>query len=176
MLTVHVSANATLPADCTLSFSLNSYATQGPDWSSTGTQALLDHQTITLNAAHPSGTLTVAKPQCFGQTDFYMGTTAFDGTDGPLPSYPDNVVPQPLLAWSNGPSTKTKGCKDSNSLSGPTDPSAPGDPTAPDPSASPDPSPSPVDTASPAPTDTSTPVPTDTPAPTDTSSPTPAGG
>ena len=102
MLTVHVWANADLPADCTLSFSLNSYKTEGPDWPSTGTQALYDHETITLDAGHPSGTLTCSNPLCFGQTDFYTGTIRFDGVDGPLPSYPDNVVPQPLLAWSNG--------------------------------------------------------------------------
>jgi len=32
LLTVHVSANGTLPADCALSFSLNAYTAQGPDW------------------------------------------------------------------------------------------------------------------------------------------------
>ncbi|MDR3632503.1 MAG: hypothetical protein P4L84_01635, partial [Isosphaeraceae bacterium] len=100
MVSVTVSANATLPTDCALSFSLNSYTTQGPDWPSTGTQALYDHQTMTLDAANRSGTLAVRKPPCYGQTDFYTGTTAFDGTDGPLPSYPDDVVPQPLIAWS----------------------------------------------------------------------------
>ena len=71
MLKVHVWARGPLPADCNLSFSLNSYTTQGPDWPNTGTQALYDHQSITLDRTHTSGTLTVKQPPCVGQTDFY---------------------------------------------------------------------------------------------------------
>jgi hypothetical protein len=152
LLVVHVWAKTTLPANCALAFSLNSYTTQGPDWPSTGTQALLDHETITLNASHSTGTLTVQKPLCYGQTDFYTGSIRFDGVDGALPHYPDTVVPQPLLAWSNGPSTKPKGCKQSMLMSGPLDSSAPGDPSSPAPSPSSDPSASP-DPAASAPTD-----------------------
>jgi hypothetical protein len=102
MLVAKVWANGALPAGCSLSFSLNSYTTQGSTWPTTGTQALFAHESITLDAGHPSGTLTVKQPACFGQTDFYTGTTRFDGVDGPLPHYPSTNVPQPLLAWSNG--------------------------------------------------------------------------
>ena len=188
MLSVRVWAKDALPANCALSFSLNSYTSQGPDWPSTGTQALYDHQTMTLDAAHPSGTLTVVKPPCYGQTDFYTGTIRFDGVDGALPHYPDSVVPQPLLAWSNG----GKACKGLNGSLGAPDPSAPIDAPSPDPSASPDPTasanppllapqppvaspdqpvviapPSPDPSASPDPSTAPTPTPTATPAPTD---------
>jgi hypothetical protein len=193
MLKVHVWARGPLPADCNLSFSLNSYTTQGPDWPNTGTQALYDHQSITLDRTHTSGTLTVKKPPCVGQTDFYTGTVRFDGVDGPLPSYPDAVVPQPLLAWSNG----GRACRTSDGMSGPSDPLAPVDPPPPDPTATaapidppvvdqppvvippptPDPmaSPDPVATPTPSPTDTATPDPvaTPTPSPTDTATPDP---
>jgi hypothetical protein len=203
MLTVHVWAKDTLPADCALSFSLNSYTTQGPDWPSSGTQTLLDHQTITLDAGHPSGTLTVKEPPCYGQTDFYSGSMRFDGVDGALPRYPDIVVPQPLLAWSNG----GKGCMTSMLMSGPLGATGPADPSSPDPSPSPDPSaapsdppvlssqppvvapdppvvaspdppvviapPSPEPTPSPSPVDTASSAPTDTPTPAPTDSPAP---
>jgi hypothetical protein len=133
MIVANVWAIGTLPAGCSLSFSLNSYTTQGPTWPTTGTQALFDHESITLDAGHPSGTLTVKEPSCFGQTDFYTGTTRFDGVDGPLPHYPSPNVPQPLLAWSNGGS------------------------------ACPDPTPTARPTATPKPTPTHTPTPAPTP-------------
>jgi len=174
MVSVRVWANGTLPADCALSFSLNSYTSEGPNWPSTGKQALLDHQTITLDAAHPSGTLTVAKPPCYGQTDFYTGTIRFDGVDGALPHYPETVVPQPLIAWSNG----GKACQDSKNVSEPTDPAAPTDSPTPDPTATAAPTPAatstqpPVVIAPPTTTPTPTPVviapPTSAPAPTPT--------
>jgi hypothetical protein len=102
MLVVHVWAIGTLPEGCSWSFSLNSYTTEGPSWSTSGTQSLYDHVSVTIDATHPSGTLTVNQPLCYGQTDFYSGTTRFDGVDGSLPHYPDSVVPQPLIAYSNG--------------------------------------------------------------------------
>jgi predicted ribosomally synthesized peptide with SipW-like signal peptide len=174
MVSVRVWANGTLPADCALSFSLNSYTSEGPDWPHTGTQALYDHQTITLDTANPSGTLTVAKPPCYGQTDFYTGTIRFDGVDGALPHYPETVVPQPLIAWSNG----GKACQDSKNVSEPTDPAAPTDSPTPDPTATAAPTPAatstqpPVVIAPPTTTPTPTPVviapPTSAPAPTPT--------
>jgi hypothetical protein len=135
MIVVKVWANGALPAGCSLSFSLNSYTTQGPDWPTTGTQALFDHESIALDPNHTSGTLTVKQPICFGQTDFYTGTTRFDGVDGPLPHYPDAVVPQPLLAWSNGGSA----C----STLTPDPPATPTAPT-PDPTLAPTPDPTPT--------------------------------
>jgi len=73
MLTVHVWADGDLPAGCSRSFSLNSYTDQGATWTTSGTQSLFDHDSVTINAGHKSGTLTVNKPLCYGQTDFYWG-------------------------------------------------------------------------------------------------------
>lgn len=102
MLTVTVQAKGSVPQGCSFSFSLNSYTTEGPTWPTSGTQALYDHASITLSANQTSGTLTVDQPPCFGQTDFYTGTTKFDGQDGQLPHYPNIVTPTGLLAYSNG--------------------------------------------------------------------------
>jgi len=102
MLTVNIHAVGTVPENCTFSFSLNSYTAQGPTWPTSGTQALLDHQSITLSKGNPSGALTVAKPPCYGQTDLYTGTAKFDGIDGALPHYPNVVTPTGLISYSNG--------------------------------------------------------------------------
>ena len=102
MLTVHVQAKSAVPEGCAVSFSLNSYTAQGPTWPTSGTQALFDHQSVTLSAGSPSGTLTVAEPPCYGQTDLYTGTARFDGKDGALPHYPNSVTPAGLIAYSNG--------------------------------------------------------------------------
>ena len=102
MLTVHVQAKSSVPGGCSVSFSLNSYTAQGPTWPTSGTQALFDHQSVTLSAGAPSGTLTVAEPPCYGQTDLYTGTARFDGKDGALPHYPNSVTPAGLIAYSNG--------------------------------------------------------------------------
>ena len=102
MVTVNVHAVGSIPENCTFSFSLNSYTAQGATWPTSGTQALLDHQSITLSAANSSGQLSVAKPVCYGQTDFYTGTTKFDGIDGALPHYPNVVTPTGLISYSNG--------------------------------------------------------------------------
>jgi hypothetical protein len=102
MLTVHIHATQSIPEGCQVSFSLNAYTTQGPTWATSGTQSLYDHQSVTLSANKTSATLTVGQPLCYGQTDFYTGTTRFDGTDGQLPHYPSVVTPTGLIAYSNG--------------------------------------------------------------------------
>jgi hypothetical protein len=102
MTTVHVQAKGALANGCSFSFSLNAYSAQGATWPTSGVQALLAHKSITLTTASPSGTLTVAKPECFGQTDFYTGTTAYDGVDGALPKYPGTATPYGLISYSNG--------------------------------------------------------------------------
>ena len=102
MLTVHVQAKSAVPEGCSVSFSLNAYTAQGPTWETSGTQALFDHQSVTLSSGSPSGTLTVAEPPCYGQTDLYTGTAKFDGQDGALPHYPNTVTPNGLIAYSNG--------------------------------------------------------------------------
>ncbi len=101
-VTVNPKAGVTIPSGCTVAFSLNSYNAQGPTWATSGTQSLLDHESITLSAQNPTGALTVEKPACYGQTDFYAGSTPFDGKDGALPHYSDSVTPTGLIAWSNG--------------------------------------------------------------------------
>ena len=106
LLSVTVTAPNGVPEGCSASWSLNSYTTEGPTWATSGTQALFDHDSITLDSAHPSGTLTVFEPPCHGQTDFYSGTTLYDGTlgNGALPHYPETVTPpaSELIAYSNG--------------------------------------------------------------------------
>ncbi|MFN8631668.1 MAG: hypothetical protein U0838_15530 [Chloroflexota bacterium] len=141
MLTVTVQAKDGVPQGCTFSFSLNSYKTDGPTWPSSGTQALVDHQSVTLSADKTSATLTVAKPECYGQTDFYTGTTAFDGKDGALPHYPGTVTPTGLIAYSNG----GKACEQpSSSPSQPVESESipPSNPPSESPSSSPSESPS----------------------------------
>ena len=104
LLSVTVTAPNGVPEGCSASWSLNSYTAEGPTWSTSGTQALYDHDSITLDSGHPSGTLTVVQPPCYGQTDFYSGTTLYDGVDGALPHYPATVTPpsDELIAYSNG--------------------------------------------------------------------------
>ena len=169
MLTVNIHAVGTVPENCTFSFSLNSYTAQGPTWPTSGTQALLDHQSITLSKGNPSGALTVAKPPCYGQTDLYTGTAKFDGIDGALPHYPNVVTPTGLISYSNGGSA----CQAPSS--------SPSQPVASE-SVPPSDSPSPSESASVPPSDSpspseSTPVqsesipPSDSPSPSDSASP-----
>jgi hypothetical protein len=114
--------------DCTYPVSLAAYTTQGPDWAHSGTQTYLSSSTVYLGAADvPTAdgtqqqtwqTLTVPKPQCYGQIDLYGDDVKYDGGTGeghgPLPYEPGNVVtPYHLIAaWNGGdkactPSTPT---------------------------------------------------------------------
>lgn len=101
---------------CTVS--LNSYETQGPTWETSGNQTFLDHDQITLSIHNTKHTLKVDAPKCFGQTDLYLGSTLYDGVDGPLPHYPQPVVPHNLIDYWNGgaaceiPVPETPGAKD----------------------------------------------------------------
>jgi hypothetical protein len=101
MTTVTVTVKE-LAEGCSQAFSLNAYSAEGPTWPTSGTQALIDHDSITLDDNTRSGTLSVKTPECFGQTDFYKGSERFDGDDGALPSYPGTVTPTHLISWSNG--------------------------------------------------------------------------
>ena len=65
-------------------------------------QALVDHDSVTIDGEHRSGTLSVDIAKCYGQTDLYKGSKRYDGVDGALPHYPDSVTPQGLIAYSNG--------------------------------------------------------------------------
>jgi hypothetical protein len=87
----------------TCSISLNSYNAAGPTWQTGDPQTFVGHVDATLSADTTSAVLTVPAPECYGQTDLYGGTTRYDGTDGALPNYTNNVVtPDNLLDHWNG--------------------------------------------------------------------------
>lgn len=87
----------------TCDVSLNSYSAEGPTWPTSGVQALISHDTVTLTKANPSATLHVQTASCYGQNDLYLGTKRFDGVDSPLPKYPHSPVPTDLItAWNGG--------------------------------------------------------------------------
>jgi uncharacterized repeat protein (TIGR01451 family) len=81
--------------------SLNSYLVGGPTWPTSGTQVFVDHDSVTIDKTHTSGTLVVDVPSCFYQTDLYFGGTRYDGTDGPVPHY-DDVRIAGLIDHRNG--------------------------------------------------------------------------
>ena len=177
MLTVNVTPKGSIPEGCSVSFSLNSYDAQGPTWQTSGTQALAGHDSITLSAANPSGTLTVPKPACFGQTDFYLGTTRYDGVDGALPHYPSPATPYDLISYSNGGAACQQPTPTADpTLTPPTEAPTLTPPTeaptlTPPPEAPPLPPPTEAPTATPKPTgavEGNTGVPEITPPPTDT--------
>ncbi len=85
--------------------SLNSYQTGGPTWPTSGTQVFVDHDVVTIDRTHTSGTLVVDQPSCYYQTDLYWGGTRYDGVDGPVPHY-DDVRIAGLIDHRNG----GKGC------------------------------------------------------------------
>jgi len=71
--------------------SLHSYETEGATWETSGTQTFLGFDSVHLTTSPQ--TLTVPAPTCFGQVDLVIGTTRFDGTNGPLPRFPNGVFP-----------------------------------------------------------------------------------
>ncbi|MDH6133230.1 hypothetical protein P3T37_002625 [Kitasatospora sp. MAA4] len=99
------------PADgCEYKVSLASYSTQGPSWSTSGTQTFLGWDTTTLDKKQPKATLDVSShtPPCFGQIDLYGTGVKHDGITGPLPKYPDAVFPKDLItAWNGGTACTT---------------------------------------------------------------------
>ena len=102
MAEVTISANSRLVEGCSVSWSLASYAAEGPTWETSGTQQLVEHDGVTIDNDNPSGTLRVALPDCYGQTDLYPGLRVYDGVDGPLPRFPDSRVPPDNRSWSIG--------------------------------------------------------------------------
>ncbi|MFF7474685.1 hypothetical protein [Streptomyces sp. NPDC008092] len=127
---------------CTYPVSLAEYTTEGPDWYTSGRQALVDKATVYLTAADIAGAddarrtwqkLSVKSPDCFGQIDLYGDDVTYDGGTGdghgPAPYEPGNVVtPYHLIAaWNGGEKSCTPG---SPTPSQPT-PTTPATPTAP---------------------------------------------
>ncbi|MHB1738634.1 MAG: hypothetical protein ACYCXA_03975, partial [Actinomycetes bacterium] len=117
--TITYVGGSTALGSCTYQFSLASYATQGPTWSSSGTQVLYVYgfSTGTISASNLSITLSVElPPTCYYQEDLYTasfsqpqtypGDTVYDGGSapghGPLPRYGSTTTPYGLINWSNG--------------------------------------------------------------------------
>ncbi|AZS88918.1 hypothetical protein ELQ87_35290 [Streptomyces griseoviridis] len=101
---------------CTYPVSLAEYTTEGPDWFSSGKQALVDKSTVYLDAKDVATSgddgrswqkLTVKSPDCYGQIDLYGDDVTYDGKTGeghgPLPDQPTGVMtPYHLIAAWNG--------------------------------------------------------------------------
>ncbi len=109
---VRVAGDAT-----TCTTSLASYLTQGATHQSSGEQAFLDFDTVTVKPGQ-TDSLDIAVPDagCFAQVDLYRGAVKFDGVldakdgfeHGELPKGPDRpVIKEKLItAWNGG----AKGC------------------------------------------------------------------
>lgn len=93
------------PAEgCQYVVSLASYSTEGPNWASSGTQKFLgwDSVVLTKDLAQTVLDVSAATPECFGQIDLYSGDRKYDGTDAPVPHYPDSQIGSHLIAHWNG--------------------------------------------------------------------------
>ena len=84
-----------------ITISLNSYQVEGSTWPTSGTQSFVDHDAVTLDSNHLSGSLEVKQPSCYYQTDLYWGGTRFDGVDGSVPHF-DDVRITGLIDHRNG--------------------------------------------------------------------------
>ncbi|MYQ48375.1 hypothetical protein GTW40_25610, partial [Streptomyces sp. SID4985] len=113
---VHIKVRATgNAASCTAS--LASYLAHGATWATSGQQALVGFDTVSVKAGG-TDTLDIAVPDagCFAQVDLYRGAVRFDGdldakdglVHGDLPKGPDHAVIKDKLiaAWNGG----TKEC------------------------------------------------------------------
>ncbi|MEU6352663.1 LAETG motif-containing sortase-dependent surface protein [Streptomyces sp. NPDC047072] len=101
---------------CKYPVSLAGYTTEGPSWTTSGYQELVDHAVVYLGADDLAGAddagrtwqkLSVKSPDCYGQIDLYGDDVVYDGKSGdghgPAPYQPDNVVtPYHLIAAWNG--------------------------------------------------------------------------
>jgi hypothetical protein len=84
-----------------MTISLNSYQVEGSTWPTSGEQSFVDHDAVTLDSNHLSGSLEVTQPSCYYQTDLYWGGTRFDGVDGSVPHF-DDVRISGLIDHRNG--------------------------------------------------------------------------
>lgn len=93
-----------LPAgrDCGYAFSFASYASEGPTWETSGRLTVIQIVSGVIDASTRSLTLVVKPPPCAGQIDLWAGTTRFDGSEGPLPAYPNGVPAEVSVATWNG--------------------------------------------------------------------------
>ncbi|MFJ9426401.1 LAETG motif-containing sortase-dependent surface protein [Streptomyces sp. NPDC101249] len=136
---------------CTYPVSLAEYTTEGPDWLSSGRQALVDMSTVYLDAKDVAGSgdagrtwqkLTVKSPDCYGQIDLYGDDVTYDGKTGEghgaLPDQPSGVMtPYHLIAaWNGGDKACEPAAPESPTPTpGEATPSTPATPTAPEESA-----------------------------------------
>ncbi|MFJ2241250.1 hypothetical protein [Streptomyces sp. NPDC087859] len=142
---VRLAPGQTVGDGCKYPVSLAEYTTEGPDWYTSGRQALVDKATVYLTAADVASTdgtkqswqkLSVKTPDCYGQIDLYGDDVTYDGGTGeghgPAPYEPDGVVtPYHLIAaWNGGEKACTPSTPDSPSPS-PSEPTAPSTPTTP---------------------------------------------
>ncbi|MEU5890633.1 hypothetical protein ABZ835_27865 [Streptomyces sp. NPDC047461] len=142
---VRLAPGQTVGDGCKYPVSLAEYTTEGPDWYTSGRQALVDKATVYLTAADVASTddakqswqkLSVKTPDCYGQIDLYGDDVTYDGGTGeghgPAPYEPDGVVtPYHLIAaWNGGEKACTPSTPDSPSPT-PSEPTTPSTPTTP---------------------------------------------
>ncbi|MFD9123283.1 LPXTG cell wall anchor domain-containing protein [Kitasatospora sp. NPDC059571] len=143
------------PAGCHYAVSLASYSTEGPTWSTSGTQKFLGWATTLIDQQNPVAKLDIGayKPTCFGQIDLYGGNRKFDGAQAPLPRYPDSAVPSNMIAaWNGGTACATPSPSPTNPAPKPTpSPSTHSPAPTPSHSNSPTPAPEPSRSAAPVP-------------------------
>ncbi|RKE22162.1 hypothetical protein [Streptomyces sp. TLI_171] len=143
--TVRLTAQAA--AGCSYPVSLASYRTQGDKWETSGQQTLVDWVTVTLTKASPQATLKVksAAPACFGQLDLYGNAVKYDGSQGPLPHYPDADYPKDHITWWIGGKACTTASPSPSHAPTPVNSSpTPSSPPSPSPSATKSPTPTPT--------------------------------
>lgn len=98
------------PAGCSRGFQLEAFATDGPSWSTSGTQVWDNGDGDTIDDDTSTIELTVTEPPCYYQTDLssqdkqFGSDDYFDGHDAghPVPHYPNVGTPHHLIAASNG--------------------------------------------------------------------------
>ena len=88
---------------CEYDFSLASYETQGPTFSTSGQQVFVDHDTDTITEDMRMITLGVLPAECYGQSDLYKTDEVYDGVRTPRgPSYMPITFDGNMVAASGG--------------------------------------------------------------------------
>ncbi|WP_329242552.1 hypothetical protein OG223_04290 [Streptomyces sp. NBC_01478] len=110
---VRLAPDQSVGDSCKYPVSLAEYTAEGPNWYTSGHQAMVDKATVYLTAKDVAGSqdtwqqLKVKSPDCYGQIDLYGDDVTYDGGTGeghgPLPYQPDNIMtPYHLIAAWNG--------------------------------------------------------------------------
>jgi hypothetical protein len=96
---------------CQYKVSYASYSAEGATWKTSGKQAFLGMDTVTLTSKKTTAELSIAKhlPPCYGQVDLYGNGKKFDGKKNPLPRYPNAKFPTNMIAgWNGGKACESK--------------------------------------------------------------------